>query len=37
MENINMAEFGLLNQYLALVKEYEKEYVAGRILFAGVG
>ncbi|MGN1132248.1 MAG: GTPase RsgA [Ruminococcus sp.] len=32
MENINMAEFGLLNQYAAFAEEYKREYIVGRIL-----
>ena len=32
MVNINMAEFGLLNQYAAFAQEYRKEYMVGRIL-----
>ena len=37
MENINMAEFGLPNQYVALAKECKREYVAGRILLQEKG
>lgn len=37
MENINMAEFGLPNQYATLAKEYKREYVVGRILLQEKG
>lgn len=32
MANINMAAFGLINQYAALAEEYKNDYMVGRIL-----
>lgn len=32
MEKVNMAAYGLLNQYAALAKEYQENYSVGRIL-----